>query len=137
LKLVFLQLKKPNNFAVIVSCSFDNTVCLFDTTGRGHMRQLTLQGHTDAVVTICLSSKSELVISSGTDNSIRVWDVATGDCIKIIWTKVPPLPLTPTLIFGIYFLAPEGTRYMSRHQLRRKDVRGKSIQRRVHLEHSA
>jgi WD40 repeat protein len=74
--------------AVIVSCSFDNTVCLFDTAGRGHMRQLTLHGHTDAVITLCLSAKSELVVSSGSDNSIRVWDVATGACVKIIWTKV-------------------------------------------------
>jgi WD40 repeat protein len=75
--------------SVIVSCSFDNTICLFDTAGRGTMRKLTLLGHTDAVVTLCLSAKSELIISSGTDCSIRLWDVASSDCIKIIWTKVP------------------------------------------------
>jgi hypothetical protein len=56
------------------------------------MRQLTLLGHTDAVITLCLSAKSELIISSGSDNSIRVWDVATGACVKIIWTKVARLP---------------------------------------------
>jgi WD40 repeat protein len=57
------------------------------------MRRLTLLGHTDAVVTLCLSAKSELIISSGTDCSIRLWDVASGDCIKIIWTKVPSTSL--------------------------------------------
>jgi WD40 repeat protein len=75
-------------FSVIVSCSFDNTICLFDTAGRGHMRQLTLLGHTDAVVTLCLSARSEIIVSSGSDCSIRVWDVATGACVKIVWTKV-------------------------------------------------
>ena len=73
---------------VIVSCSFDNTICLFDTTGRGQMRQLTLLGHTDAVLALSLSTKSEIIVSSGSDCSLRIWDVATGVCIKIIWTKV-------------------------------------------------
>jgi WD40 repeat protein len=53
------------------------------------MRQLTLHGHADAVLTLALSAKSELIVSSSSDCSIRVWDVATGTCIKIIWTKVP------------------------------------------------
>ena len=89
LQLSMLCRDKCNHFPVIVSCSFDNTICLFDTTGRGHMRQLVLQGHTDAVLTLALSAKSELIVSSGSDCTIRVWDVATGSCIKIIWSKVP------------------------------------------------
>jgi len=52
------------------------------------MRQLTLAGHTDAVLTLCLSAKSEIIVSSSSDCSLRVWDVATGACSKIIWTKV-------------------------------------------------
>jgi WD40 repeat protein len=53
------------------------------------MRRLDLLGHTDAVLAFCLSPKSDIIVSSSADCSLRVWDASTGECIKIIWTKVP------------------------------------------------
>lgn len=43
-----------------------------------------LKGHYDEVFTVKFNLQDDKVISSSKDNSVRIWDVATGECLKTI-----------------------------------------------------
>jgi WD40 repeat protein len=50
-------------------------------------------GHTDAVLSCDLSPDERYIVSGSTDNSIRLWEFSTGDCLNVIrkhtkWVKV-------------------------------------------------
>ena len=45
----------------------------------GECRQ-TLAGHTDAVLSVAVSSDGTTAVSGSADKTVRVWDLTTGEC---------------------------------------------------------
>ena len=52
----------------------------YTTLVQGH----TLQGHTDGVNSVAFSPDGQTLASGSYDNTIRLWDVATGESLKIL-----------------------------------------------------
>ncbi|MDT3442754.1 protein kinase domain-containing protein [Pseudofrankia sp. BMG5.37] len=50
-------------------------------TGR---RRRTLEGHTSAVSSVCVSADGRLALSGSHDDTVRVWDLATGRCLHVL-----------------------------------------------------
>jgi WD40 repeat protein len=63
------------NSRLLASASRDGTVRLWDTA-TGALQQ-TLQGHSDAVMSVAFSPDSELLASASGDK-VRLWGTATG-----------------------------------------------------------
>ena len=40
------------------------------------------EGHTDAVQSVFLSQDSRLALSGSNDNTLKLWDIATGECLR-------------------------------------------------------
>lgn len=59
----------------------DNTVQLWDVV-TGTAVQPVLSGHSDIVLAIVFSPNSQLVASGSADNTIRLRDVKTGECMS-------------------------------------------------------
>ena len=43
-----------------------------------------LEGHSDGVTSVAFSSDGTQVVSGSYDNTVRIWDVATGDIAHIL-----------------------------------------------------
>jgi len=43
-----------------------------------------LRGHFDSVYLANFSNEGSLIISASKDETIRIWDVETGDCLKVL-----------------------------------------------------
>jgi platelet-activating factor acetylhydrolase IB subunit alpha len=70
-------------YSVIVSCSEDTTIKLWDYDGGNYER--TLKGHTDVVQDLAFDAYGKLLASCSADMSIRIWDfVDTYNCIKTL-----------------------------------------------------
>lgn len=61
----------------IVSCSNDMSLKLWDTNNE-YKNTKTLHGHDHTVSAVRFMPGGDFIISSGRDQSIRVWEVATG-----------------------------------------------------------
>ena len=44
----------------------------------------TMEGHTNTVVSVCVSADGSRLFSGSYDNTIKVWDVATGACVQTL-----------------------------------------------------
>lgn len=61
------------------------------------------KGHNDAVVSISTESSGQWIASGSTDGTVRIWEVATGRCIRVwevgsairhvAWNPLPHLPI--------------------------------------------
>jgi WD40 repeat protein len=60
----------------IVSCSYDNTVRIWDATSG--TIQYTLEGHTSGVTSVAFSSDGLRIVSGSYDGTVRIWDANTG-----------------------------------------------------------
>ncbi|KAJ5138206.1 uncharacterized protein N7515_003054, partial [Penicillium bovifimosum] len=58
------------------SGSYDKTVRLWDTATGG--LQQTLEGHSNAVVSVAFSPDGRLLASGSSDETVRLWDTAMG-----------------------------------------------------------
>jgi WD40 repeat protein len=65
---------------LVASAGADRAVRLWDLRTGRHLR--TLRGHTDQVLSVCLSPDGRHALSAGgyTDRTIRLWDTASGEC---------------------------------------------------------
>ncbi len=77
------------NFAVshngnyIATCSLDFTIKLWDYRTKKELRVFT--GHTSGISAISFSPDDSLLVSAGSfDSKIKIWNVATGECISTI-----------------------------------------------------
>ncbi|CAK7210787.1 hypothetical protein SBRCBS47491_000897 [Sporothrix bragantina] len=48
------------------------------------MTQHSLRGHTDAIQCVSMSSNGKLLASAAWDGTARIWDAATGSCLRIL-----------------------------------------------------
>lgn len=69
---------------VVVSCSADQTVRVWDTV-QGQQR-FQMNGHVGAVHALALSPDESFVVSSGADRTLRLWDVVGGRQLKQLIT---------------------------------------------------
>ncbi len=51
----------------------------------------TLGGHTDRVTSICAAPDSRVAISGGRDGTLRVWDLASGECLRTLTGHTGPV----------------------------------------------
>ena len=65
----------------------DGRVCIHHF--RSNQNLTILQGHTGTVRSILFSPTGEEIITSGTDETIRVWDVGSGHCKQILRNPRP------------------------------------------------
>jgi WD40 repeat protein len=66
----------------IVSCSGDNTIKLWNLETNEWMR--TFIGHKKRIRCLEISFDKSKIYSSGRCDSLRVWDIYSGECLKII-----------------------------------------------------
>jgi WD40 repeat protein len=67
---------------LLAAIDTNNTVCLWRIADG---KQLWIgRGHLSWIWSIAFSPNAEWIITAGFDATIRIWDVSTGDCVKII-----------------------------------------------------
>ncbi|KAK6510339.1 hypothetical protein TWF506_009455 [Arthrobotrys conoides] len=62
---------------------------------KGQVNPTYLNGHSDSVY--CVQFDQEKIITGSRDRTIRVWDIATGQCLKIIGASHDPRPGSSTV----------------------------------------
>ena len=70
---------------MLVSFSGDKLINIYEVQlnkSFDHLRTLT--GHTDCILDGAISSDGEIIASASQDNTIKLWDINTGDCVKTI-----------------------------------------------------
>ena len=65
---------------IVISGSTD--IKVWDLRNGEHLG--TVNGHTGRIVSLWLSADANIAVSGGSDNTIRMWDLKTLKCIKII-----------------------------------------------------
>ena len=78
---------------ILATGSQDKTIDVWDLSrlGRDGPPRLArrLAGHRARVTAVCFSPDGRLIVSSSLDETIRLWQVATGECLQI-WTIPGP-----------------------------------------------
>ncbi|MBO0792395.1 MAG: NACHT domain-containing protein, partial [Ktedonobacteraceae bacterium] len=92
----FLDTTFTNTFGNIYSVAFSpkgNVFALGTATGAiwiyqadGDTLTLTCHGHTDGVWSLSISQDERLLVSGSDDQTVRVWDLASGACLRTITT---------------------------------------------------
>ena len=88
----------------IVSGSSDGTVCMWDATSSGGLGRL--DGHSEAVTSLCMDAEGSTLVSGGEDGTLRRWAMSTGEC-KCTFGDENGVPITAvalsadsTIVFG-------------------------------------
>lgn len=87
---VFAVNWNPVRQAELASGGMDDTVRVWDAQRPSHPL-LTLQGHYAIVSSVCFNRDGSLLASSGYDGTVRLWDARSGQCLKSIQPRHPPL----------------------------------------------
>jgi WD40 repeat protein len=67
---------------VLVSCSEDNTILLWDLQSTSATVRHKLRGHTAGVITVSLSPDDRFLVSGSRDRNVCVWDLTRGTQIS-------------------------------------------------------
>jgi len=70
--------------SVVVSCSTDQTVRVWDTVSG--QQRFQLNGHQGAVHAVAMSPDETFAVSSGADGTLRLWDIVGGRQLKQLTT---------------------------------------------------
>lgn len=73
----------------LVSASLDHGIAEIDTDSCGIRRRL--EGHSRGVATLCYLPQKDLLVSSGLDQSIRVWNWADGKVLRSLTNHKQPV----------------------------------------------
>ncbi|WAR55432.1 hypothetical protein PtB15_6B173 [Puccinia triticina] len=74
------QVKYNREGDLLFSCSKDHIINVWFT--HNGERLGTYNGHNGTVWSVDVDSKSEFMVSGSADNSMRLWKVSTGECLK-------------------------------------------------------
>ena len=77
----------PNGSLLAGATEADTTVKLWNVARKREARQLF--GHTDVVTSIAFSPDGALIATASEDRTVRVWDAATGDELRVIQHGTP------------------------------------------------
>ena len=70
---------KPDNPNILVSCSDDKTIKMWDITSGSCLSTLT--GHSGAVAGVAFSADGQWLMSGSRDKTIRLWDARPGGIV--------------------------------------------------------
>jgi roadblock/LC7 domain-containing protein len=70
-----------SNGQMIAAAGNDGTIKLWDATGE---LLKSLEGHTDALLSVAFSPDDQVLASASADTTIRLWDPSMGDSLKIL-----------------------------------------------------
>lgn len=83
----------PADNRLVATASDDKSVRLFDTrspsSGVGPIK--TLSGHTNYVFCVAFNPQANMVASGSFDETVRVWDVKAGKCLKVLPAHSDPV----------------------------------------------
>ncbi|KAL6721359.1 translation initiation factor eIF3 subunit [Lecanora helva] len=75
------QIKYTKDGDILFSCAKDQVICAwFSANGE---RLGTYHGHQGALWTVDVDPSTTLLASGAADNTVRLWDVRTGKCVKV------------------------------------------------------
>ncbi|KAG8529439.1 translation initiation factor eIF3 subunit [Bacidia gigantensis] len=75
------QIKYTRDGDILFSCAKDQIICAwFSANGE---RLGTYHGHQGALWTIDVDPTTTLLASGAADNTVRLWDIRTGKCVKV------------------------------------------------------
>ena len=60
-----------------------------------------LQGHTDGIRSIAISSDDQILASGSFDETLKIWDFNTGECLKILRGERPYEDMNITGVTGL------------------------------------
>lgn len=96
------QIKFNRDGDLLFSVAKDKVLCVwFSANGE---RLGTYHGHQGALWTVDVSPNSVLVATGSADNTVRLWNVKTGECVKV-WDF-------PTAVKRVEF-SPDGSRLLA------------------------
>ena len=62
----------------------DGTIKVWDIGGSAPVALMDLEGHTDIIWSITASDTSNIALSGSGDKSVRLWDLRTGQCVRVM-----------------------------------------------------
>ncbi len=75
------QIKYTKDGDILFSVAKDHVICAWFTSNGERLG--TYQGHQGALWTVDVDPSTTLLASGGADNTVRLWDVRTGKCLKV------------------------------------------------------
>ncbi len=95
---------------IVVGSSF--SLKLYSQTGK---RIRTFHGHTGEVFSVSVSRDGRMLASASNDQTIRLWNIATGECLAILFVASDHewVCWTPQ---GFYIASPQGEDYIGWHR---------------------
>ena len=74
---------KPDNLNILVSCSNDKTIKMWDITSGSCLS--TLRGHSDWVGGVAFNPRDpQMLVSCSDDKTIKVWNITSGACLSTL-----------------------------------------------------
>ena len=64
------------------SGSWDKTICVWNASSKSLLH--VLRGHEGWVQAVAFSSDSRYLVSASDEDSVKVWDVDKGECIRTL-----------------------------------------------------
>jgi WD40 repeat protein len=61
----------------------------------------TFEGHQNVIHTVVFNADNTLIASSSADETIRIWDVQTGECLKTLRADRPYEGMNITGVLGL------------------------------------
>jgi WD40 repeat protein len=79
---IFRSLALSPDGGLLVSGGDDKTVRIWDISSGRCLKEMA--GHTEAIVSVAVSSRQSMAVSTSKDRTIRVWDIKKGICLKVL-----------------------------------------------------
>ena len=64
--------------------SLDGLIKVWDVGGSSPVALIDLEGHGDELISLTASDTSNVALSGSADRSVRLWDLRTGQCVRVM-----------------------------------------------------